>query len=72
MEACILHALLNIKSETELDTYPKLGTFWERFALEEIIKAYYLRIEECFFGGGKQSGAELDLFFYRGGKRLGF
>ncbi|MBS1988536.1 ATP-binding protein [Candidatus Dependentiae bacterium] len=67
----ILHALLNIKSFTELDTYPKLGSFWEGFALEEIIKTYDLNSEECFFWA-TQADAELDLFVFRNGKRLGF
>ncbi|MCA9507155.1 MAG: DUF4143 domain-containing protein, partial [Myxococcales bacterium] len=67
----ILHALLNIKDASELDTYPKLGSFWEGFALEEIIKTYDLRAEECFFWA-TQADAELDLFIFRNGKRLGF
>src|SRR5262249_9327381 len=32
----ILHALIGIRNESELDTHPKLGSFWESFALEEI------------------------------------
>ncbi len=67
----ILHALLNIQNFTELDTHPKLGAFWEGFALEEIIKAYDLRAEECFFWS-TQADAELDLFIFKDGKRLGF
>ncbi len=67
----ILHALLNIKDKAELDTYPKLGAFWEGFALEEIIKAYDLRAEECFFWA-THADAELDLFIFKNGKRLGF
>ena len=34
----ILHALLGLRNESELDVYPKLGSFWEGFALEEIIR----------------------------------
>lgn len=67
----ILHALLNIKTTGELDIYPKLGAFWEGFALEEIIKLYDLRPEECFFWA-TQADAELDLFIFKDGKRLGF
>ncbi|KKQ33027.1 MAG: ATPase [candidate division TM6 bacterium GW2011_GWF2_37_49] len=67
----ILHALLNIQTFNELDTYPKLGAFWEGFALEEIIKAYDLRSEECFFWA-THADAELDLFVFKDGKRLGF
>jgi uncharacterized protein len=67
----ILHALLNIKTGMELDTYPKLGSFWEGFALEEIIKFYDLKSEECFFWA-TQAHAEIDLFIFKDGKRLGF
>lgn len=67
----ILHALINIKSKSELDTYPKLGAFWEGFALEEIIRSLNLRQEECFFWA-THADAELDLFVFKGGKRIGF
>ena len=67
----ILHALLNIKNREELETYPKLGSFWEGFALEETIHALGATPEEAFFWA-TQSGAELDLFIFKGGKRLGF
>lgn len=67
----ILNALLNIKTGEELETYPKLGSFWEGFALEEVIKFYDLRNEECFFWA-TQANAEIDLFVFKDGKRLGF
>lgn len=67
----ILHALLNIKDATELDTYPRLGAFWEGFALEEVIKIYDASPEECFFWA-THTDAEIDLFIIKHGKRLGF
>ena len=67
----ILHALLNIKDTTELDTYPKLGAFWEGFALEEVIRTYDASSEESFFWA-THANAELDLFIIKHGKRLGF
>ncbi|MCF7800060.1 ATP-binding protein [Candidatus Babeliales bacterium] len=67
----ILNALLNIKNKEDLETNPKLGAFWEGFALEEIIKIYDIGSEEAFFWA-TQADAELDLFVIRGGKRLGF
>lgn len=67
----ILHALLNIHDATELDTYPRLGAFWEGFALEEIIRRLDANSEECFFWA-TQADAELDLFIIKHGKRLGF
>ncbi len=37
----ILHALLGINNVSALQAYPKIGSFWEGFALEEIIKQYH-------------------------------
>lgn len=67
----ILHALLGINNETDLNIHPKLGSFWEGFALEEIIREVKAAPEECYFWG-TQSGAELDLLILKNGKRLGF
>lgn len=67
----ILHALLGIRSENELDAHPKLGSFWEGFALEEICRFFQATSEECYFWK-TQSGAELDLLLLKNGKRLGF
>jgi hypothetical protein len=67
----ILHALLGLRDMKQLTGYPRLGSFWEGFALEEILRAYRAKQEECFFWA-TQSGAELDLLLHRNGKRLGF
>lgn len=67
----ILNALLGITDEAQLQTFPKLGAFWEGFALEEVISALDASSEECFFWA-TQSHAELDLFIFKNGKRLGF
>jgi uncharacterized protein len=67
----ILHALLSVENETTLMSNPRMGSFWEGFALEEIIRFYQADSGECFFWG-TQSGAELDLLIIKGGKRLGF
>src|SRR5262249_3894834 len=67
----ILHALTGIRSANELDTYPKLGSFWEGFALEEIISQHRATQEECYFWG-THSGAELDLLLVKNGKRIGY
>ena len=67
----ILHALLGIRDLKQLTSYPRLGAFWEGFALEEVVRKYRATAEECFFWG-TQSGAELDLLLHKGGKRLGF
>ncbi|MEI7580446.1 MAG: ATP-binding protein, partial [bacterium] len=67
----ILHTLNGISTAQQLAIHPRLGASWEGFALEEIIRAYALPAEECFFWG-TQSGAELDLLIHHKGKRLGF
>lgn len=67
----ILHALLGIKDMNELIRHPRLGAFWEGFALEEIIRLFGAMQDECFFWA-RQSGAELDLLLFKNGKRLGF
>jgi predicted AAA+ superfamily ATPase len=67
----ILHALLGIRDQKQLTSYPRLGAFWEGFALEEVLRSYQAKQEECFFWA-TQSGAELDLLLYKDNKRLGF
>ena len=67
----ILHALLGICSQAELDVYPKIGSFWEGVALEEIIRQTGATEEECYFWG-TQAKAELDLLIVKDGKRIGY
>jgi len=67
----LLHTLLGIHNNDELQVYPRLGASWEGFALEEVIKVNHAQPEECFFWG-IQSGAELDLLIVKDGKRIGF
>jgi predicted AAA+ superfamily ATPase len=67
----ILHALLGIQNEAELDVYPKLGAFWEGFAIEEVIRQLQVESESCYFWG-TPAGPKLDLLIMKNGKRLGF
>ncbi|HSX04238.1 MAG TPA: ATP-binding protein [Rhabdochlamydiaceae bacterium] len=67
----ILHALIGIHNQAEMDIYPKMGSFWEGFALEEIIRQTGASSEECYFWG-TQSNAELDLLILKNGKRIGY
>ena len=67
----LFHTLLGLTTQTEIESHPKLGASWEGFALEEIIKFYKARAEECYFWR-TQAGAELDLLLFNKGKRLGF
>lgn len=67
----LLHALLGITNQDQLNVYPQLGVSWEGFALEEVIDVNHAQPEECYFWG-IQSGAELDLLIIKNGKRIGF
>lgn len=67
----LLNALLSITSSDMLYVWPRVGALWEGFALEEVIKAYHARAEECYFWG-LQGEVALDLLIIKNGKRLGF
>ena len=67
----VLLALSGISDGKQLHTYPRLGSFWEGFALEEVIRSLQASEEECYFWA-TQGGAELDLLIIKNGKRLGF
>ncbi len=67
----ILNALTGIKSIDELRRNPRLGSFWEGFALEEIIRIFQAKPEECYFWA-THAHAEVDLLIMRDGKRYGF
>ncbi len=67
----ILHALLGIRSESDLLNHPKIGASWEGFVVEELIKVLQLEREECYYWA-THSGAELDLLVIRGRHRIGF
>ena len=66
----ILHTLLNIDTMEALEGHPKLGSSWEGFAIEQIIR--HFKAEKDAFFWATHAGAELDLFLIRNGKRLGF
>jgi hypothetical protein len=67
----ILHTLVNIENFNQLQSYHRLGAFWEGFALEQIIQTLNTRPEECYFWA-THADAELDLLIFKNGKRLGF
>jgi hypothetical protein len=67
----LLHALLGLRTQREIESHPKLGASFEGFALETIIDRLGARPEECFFWAS-HGGAELDLLVVRGQRRLGF
>ena len=67
----LFNALSSIHSITELAKTPKIGPLWEGFALEQIISCLQIRSEDCYFWS-THNEAEIDLFAFKGGKRLGF
>ena len=67
----ILHSLLNINSQSDLATHPKIGTSWEGFALEQIIRAHKATSENCYFWA-THGGAEVDLLIQQKGELIGF
>lgn len=64
----LLHALLSLENQTDLDSHPKVGASWEGFALEQVLSV--IGAEQTFFWG-THAGAELDLLFFRHGQRYG-
>lgn len=67
----IFNTLSSIRSLAELVKNPKVGPLWEGFALEEIINCLQIRADDCYFWS-THNEAELDLFAFKNGKRLGF
>lgn len=67
----LLHALLGIDGQRDLDAHPKLGASWEGFALSQVIAHLRARANQCFFWA-THTGAELDLLIVRGTRRIGF
>jgi uncharacterized protein len=67
----ILHTLLGIENQEQLESYPKVGASWESFALNTVVDHLNIQPEEIFFWG-THTGAELDLLLMRGNTRLGF
>lgn len=65
----LLHSLLGIDTQQQLESHPKVGASWEGYAIEELIKA--ISPESTYFWATHQ-GAELDLLLFKQGKRLGF
>ncbi len=67
----ILHCLLGVPNFDQLELNPKLGSSWEGFALEEIIRHHQAEPEDCYFWR-THAGTELDLLLVQNGKKRGF
>ena len=67
----LLHALLGIRAENDLERHPKLGASWEGLGVTTVVERLRARWGECFFWA-THAGAELDLLIVRGRTRIGF
>jgi hypothetical protein len=67
----LLHTLLNLRTQADLEAPLKVGASWEGWVLEQIIRRLNVDRQECFFWA-THAGAELDLLVVRGRIRLGF
>jgi hypothetical protein len=67
----LLHTLLDIETEEQLDGHAKVGASWEGFCVEQVIARLGVRRDQCFFWA-THAGAELDLLVVANGKRRGF
>ena len=67
----LLHSLLGIHTQTDLDRHPKGGASWEGFGIAQVVERLGASRDECYFWA-TQAGAELDLLVVRGRRRLGF
>lgn len=64
----LLHALLGVTNQRDLEHHPKVGASWEGYAVEEVLKA--LRPDEAYYWA-TYNGAEIDLVLFKNGRRIG-
>jgi predicted AAA+ superfamily ATPase len=64
----LLHALLGIANQRDLELHPKVGASWEGYAVDEVLKA--LEPDDAYFWATHQ-GAEIDLLLFKHGRRVG-
>ena len=64
----LLHHLLGIRSEQELQSHPKCGASWEGYAIEAILRS--VEPDEAYFWATHQ-GAEIDLVLVKQGRMFG-
>ncbi|MGH7713012.1 MAG: ATP-binding protein [Gemmatimonadaceae bacterium] len=67
----LLHALLDIVTQRDLDRHPTVGASWEGFLLENVVHATGARRDQCYYWA-THAGAELDLVIVDGSRRRGF
>ncbi|MFC1876857.1 ATP-binding protein [Thermodesulfobacteriota bacterium] len=65
----LLHSLIQVSTLAGLQGHPKIGSSWEGFALEHVIRVF--RTRDAYFWA-THAGAELDLMVTIAGRRYGF
>jgi predicted AAA+ superfamily ATPase len=67
----LLHHLLNISTQEELDSHPVRGASWETLVIEDLIRRERLRHQHAqFFFWRTSTGSEVDLVIDRGSELL--
>lgn len=56
----LLHALLNLPTQRDIEGHPKLGASWEGFVIDQIVQQLGVRSDEIYYWR-THTGAELDL-----------
>ena len=67
----LLHRLLDIDTQEQIERHPKIGASWEGFVIENIIRTLNVDERQCFFWAA-HTGAEIDLLIQSGGRLRGF
>lgn len=67
----LLHALLDIGTQEQLDGHSKVGASWEGFVIAQVVRRLGARPDQCFFWA-THAGVEIDLVVIAGEQRLGF
>jgi predicted AAA+ superfamily ATPase len=67
----ILHTMLGLTTQRDVERHPKVGASWEGFLLEQVIRLRGTARDRCFFWG-THAGAELDLLVAEGSRRVGY
>lgn len=65
----LLHHLIGVETDAQLHSHVKVGSSWEGFALEQVLRQ--TRPQQAYFWA-TQGGAELDLLVFAEGRRLGY
>jgi predicted AAA+ superfamily ATPase len=65
----LLHYLLGIETQKDLESHPKYGASWEGYALEQVL---HLTGKRNVYFWATYGGAELDLLTVEQGRRIGY